>query len=325
MLHWVSGYLQETSLKLPYLMSSAFKYCVSSIHITRDQEQFHSCRSQFIPLQMIRCSRVWIPEKGKCQHLNIKQHHSGLASTINPLYPSNSRSASFCSFTPPFFLAEIRDKGIMGPVPPFHSKNKHPFPTASDPPSQGLGGSQHHARGSILEDQVLKPNEVRSSQQQVDRYENFVPFIPQSMKLAGPVISFFFFLHVVYENLKCCYWPLLYTQAVSNFLSVHCVIPFFLKKLLATCLFVPKIKIQGAVQVSRYNNPLEWTLYMKWPSHRPLEIFLFLFVLLANFLCIFSVLLRRIYFQSLAEIVIREILKPQVLINSLAKLKWRSP
>lgn len=139
MLHWVSGYLQETSLKLPYLMSSAVKYCVSSIHITRDQEQFHSCRSQFIPLQMIRCSRVWIPEKRKCQHLNIKQHHSGSASTINPLYLSNSRSASFCSFTPPFFPAEIRDKGIMGPVPPFHSKNT-PFLQQVIFPPRDLGG-----------------------------------------------------------------------------------------------------------------------------------------------------------------------------------------
>lgn len=54
-----SGYLQETSLKLPCLI---FKCCFSNVHISKYQKQFHSQTS----LLMIRCSQTGISEKRKC-------------------------------------------------------------------------------------------------------------------------------------------------------------------------------------------------------------------------------------------------------------------
>lgn len=63
-----SGYLLETFLQLPYLMSSAFKCCVSNIHITRDQEQFHS----HIPLQMIGAAKS---ESQKKENVLLESKH----------------------------------------------------------------------------------------------------------------------------------------------------------------------------------------------------------------------------------------------------------
>ena len=109
-----------------------------------------------------------------------------------------------------------------------------------------------------------------------------------------PCDTFFFLQAVLWKIEKLLLTTTVSSGFVSSFLSVWFVDPFVLRKFLATYLFVLKNKIQGAVQLSKYNSPLVWILYMNWPSHKTLEIFLFLFDLLANFLCIFCVLLHRV-------------------------------